>query len=381
MRLSDVSTLLTKEAVVDILSSLGVDIKPNRNFRLRDDDRNPSASIYIKSGRVRIHDFGAGFDGDLFDTLKEYFGMEYPAAKKLVMDYLGIAPNDEDISRYKKEFKPQPVEDETLSYRQIQAIWDRYKPLKMLSEEKAKEVISKLIPVEYFKTAKPEDKKAFYNAVRFDPKQDEAVVVTFTPGGEILTIRHRRYKAGERLIKWKSLKGTQANKYTQIRIKNPSDPVFIIEGTHDYTTALLLGINFIALPSKNYKQFKEEELKLLGSGKYDFVILPDLDFKSEEDEKYRRFKKELSDSLSNLIPQLEKYTKRTISVWNLKKRFSHFEEIEKVKDLTDLCEVSDLYDSTYLRVFHLLAAFIAQDQNDIEATKDIITAHPLKGDD
>lgn len=365
MRLNDIARLVTPDIARDILTSLGINIKPNRNFSLREDDKNPSASIYIKDGKVRIHDFGAGFDGDLIDALKEFFHIPYQEAKNLIASYLGLSEFNK-IHTYKKEFKP--VKEEILSYRQIKAIWDKYKPLSSLSEEKAKEVINKLIPVEYFITANKEDKKAFYNAVRYDPKQDEPVVATFTPDGQILTIRHRRYKAGDTIIKWKSLKGTKANQYTQIRIKHHNDPIFIIEGTHDYTTALLLGINFIALPSKNYKAFKDEELALL-KDKYDFVILPDLDFKNENDEKY--IKEELTNSLKILIPQLKPYTKRTITIWNLKERFSHFEGIENVKDLSDLCKVSDLYDSTYLRVFHLLASFIAEDQTDLEATLDL----------
>ena len=366
MRLSDVSSLVTPDIARDILASLGVNIKPNRNFSLREDDRNPSASMYIKNGKVRIHDFGVGFDGDLIDVLKEFFNIPYQEAKNLIASYLGLSEVN-NIDTYKKEFKP--VKRENLSYRQIKAIWDKYKSLSSLSEEKAKEVINKLIPVEYFITAKKEDKKAFYNAVRYDPRQDEPVVATFTPAGEILTIRHRRYKTYDTILKWKSLGKTEANKYAQIRIKNNA-PVFIIEGTHDYVTALLLGINFIALPSKNYKTFKDEELALL-KGRYDFIVIPDLDFENEEDEKYKKFKEELASSLKILIPQLKPYTKRTITIWNLKERFSHFKGIEKVKDLSDLCEVSDLYDSIYLKMFHLLASFIAEDQTDLEATLDL----------
>jgi len=367
MKLKEVSQLITSDIAMDILVSLGVNIKPNRNFSIREDDKNPSASMYIKNGKVRIHDFGVGFDGDLIDTLKEFFNIPYNEAKNLIASYLGLSDNKSNIEAYKKEFKP--VKEETRSYRQIENIWNKYKPLSSISEKKAKEIINKLIPFEYFETAKKEDKKAFYNAVRYDPAQDEPVVATFTPAGKVLTIRHRRYKAGERVIKWKSLKGMEANKYTQIRIKN-NDPVFIIEGTHDYVTALLLGINFIALPSKNYKTFKSEELALL-KAKYDFIVIPDLDFKNESDEKYKRFKEELANSLKTLIPQLKPYIKRIITIWNLKERFSYFKGIEKVKDLSDLCEISDLYDSTYLRVFHLLASFIANDLTDLEATLDL----------
>ena len=367
MRLNDISSLISPDIVRDILISLGVNIKSNRNFSLRNDDKNPSASMYIKNGKVRIHDFGTGFDGDFIDTLREFFNMSFTEAKNLIASYLGLGKFNK-IDTYKKEFKP--VKKEYLSYRGIETIWNRYKPLSSLNDEKAKEIINKLIPVEYFLTAGKEDKKAFLKAVRYDHKQDEPVVAAFTPTGEIFTIRHRRYKTDDTALKWKSLWRSNANKYTQIRIKN-DDPIFIIEGTHDYITALLLGINFIALPSKNYRAFKDEELALL-KGKYDFVIIPDLDFESETDEKYKKFKEDLAKSLKTLIPQLRPYTKNIITIWDLKNRFYHFKNIDSVKDLSDLCEVSDLYDSTYLRVFHLLASFIGEDLTDEEATQDLL---------
>jgi len=105
MRLSDVSQLITPDIAMDILANLGVNIKKNRNFSLREDDKNPSASMYIKNGKVRIHDFGTGFDGDLIDTLKEFFNLTYEEAKNLIASYLGLSKFD-NIDTYKKEFKP-----------------------------------------------------------------------------------------------------------------------------------------------------------------------------------------------------------------------------------------------------------------------------------
>jgi hypothetical protein len=363
MKISDISTLITPDIAVSILQSLGVNAKLKSNFRLRENDKTPSAKIYPnKNGKVRIHDFGGeGFDGDLIDILRKCFSMDYQAIKELIIPYIGLDKSYK-IDTYKKEFKTyQPVKDKTLSYRQIQEIWNKYTSLSKISKKKAIEVIEKLIPLDYVKTANMEDKKAFYRAVKYDPKQDEPVVATFTPAGEILTIRHRRYKVYDRVIKWKSLKNTEANKYCQIRITNDNDPVFIIEGTHDYITALLLGINFIALPSKHYKKFKDEELELL-KGKYDFVIIPDLDFNQEKDEKYQLFIKELKEKINIFIPQLESYIKDKIILWNLKERFYHFKGIDEVKDLSDLCEKSDLYDSVYIKTFHLLFSYIEYDK-------------------
>jgi hypothetical protein len=56
----------------------------------------------------------------------------------------------------------------------------------------------------------------------------------------------------------------------------------------------------------------------------------------------------------------------------LKKRFSHFKGIENIKDLSDLCTASDLYDSAYLKVFHLLGSFIEKDITDFQATLNLI---------
>ena len=127
----------------------------------------------------------------------------------------------------------------------------------------------------------------------------------------------------------------------------------------------MFDINFIALPSKNYRKFKDEELAILSNNKFDFVILPNLDFKNETDEKYQKFKRELDETLNCfLIPQLRPFTREIISIWNLKKRFSYLKGIEKVKDLSDLCFVSDIYDSIYFKTFHLLSSFIAEDLTD-----------------
>ena len=69
-------------------------------------------------------------------------------------------------------------------------------------------------------------------------------------------------------------------------------------------------------------------MAVLGSNKFDFVILQDLDFTNETDEKYQQFKKDLSKSLNNfLLPQLKPFTKNIISIWNIKERFSSFKGI------------------------------------------------------
>ena len=340
--IQEINELLTIETAKEILSSLGVEFR-GKMMKLRD-EKTPSASFYIKNNKVRIQDFGSGFDGDIFDTLKEHFSMNFKAAIEYINPFLGLNGNRANIiPKPKKTYK-----DEYLSSDKILKIWNSYKKLNEVSEDKAIELVNKLLPFEYYQTARKEDKKAFFNAVRYDPRQDEVVVATFTPAGEILTIRHRRYKIKDTIIKWKSLKNTKANYYSQIRITNPQDPIFIIEGTHDYVSALLLGINFIALPSKHYKAFKEEELSIFKGKNFDFVIIPDLDENTI---------KELELIYQPIFKGLEPFAK-SFSLWDLRKIFYYLKGIEKVKDLSDLTVVSDMYDSIYLTTFHLIFEFI-----------------------
>jgi hypothetical protein len=340
--IQEINELLTLEVIKEILSSLGVEFR-GKMMRLRD-EKTPSASFYIKNDKIRIHDFGSGFDGDIFDTLREYFSMDYKSSFKYISDFLGLNGKKANIiPKPKRAYK-----EEYLSSDKILKVWNSYKKLDEISEDKAIEVVNRLLPFEYYQTAKKEDKKAFFNAVKYDPRQDEVVVATFTPTGEILTIRHRRYKIKDTIIKWKSLKNTKANYYSQIRITDPQDPIFIIEGTHDYISALLLDINFIALPSKYYKTFKEEELSIFKGKKFDFVVIPDLDENTI---------KELQVIYQPIFTGLNPFA-RSFSIWNIRKRFNYFKGIEKVKDLSDLAVVSDLYDSVYLTTFHLIFEFI-----------------------
>jgi len=214
---------------------------------LREDERTPSTSIYNKNGKVKIHDFGIGFDGDIIDVLREFFGLSFKDAIDYIFQILGIEDNQTQFYLQKKEFQSVKT-DIYLTSEEIKKEWNKYIPLKKLSEKKRQEVICKLVPFKYFKTASNSNKHAFLKAVKYDKYQKEPVVATFKPNGELLTIRHRRYKLknGE-VIKWKSLKETKANGYSQIRIKHRDEPIFIIEGTHDYAVAELLDINFMIL--------------------------------------------------------------------------------------------------------------------------------------
>ena len=341
---NDLNSSLTKESVADILKNFGFDAHPKRNFRLRVDDKNPSASIFIhKDGIPMIKDFGGGgFVGDIFKTLKEYAGIPYKDSVEYVKNYLGFSDKysleKKLLRKYVKRFNIKEKEKETLTSEEIEQRWEKLYPLKTLNKEKFKECISKLILFDYFEKAKSKDKKEFLDRVRYSSFADDIAVKSLTPDNKILAYKYRRWRNKEGdIIKWMALKGSPANKYSQIRIINPSEPVFIMEGYHDYINAILFDINFIAIPYKHYKNFKNEELQLLKGQKYNFILIQDYDFDEKDKNKLKQKIKDSNKQAVNLNKVLSVFSKTgKIFVWNnIREKFKDLKDKEKIKDFSD----------------------------------------------
>jgi hypothetical protein len=342
-----VNEMLRKEDVANVLNYFGIEAKINGNFRLRDDDTVPSAGIFIhKSGIPMVKDFGGGgFVGDVFKTLKEFRGISYKDSVKFLKNYLGLSEMDKEevkrISNYVRITNVELKNKETLTEEEIEKRWLKLYPLNTLGDKKMKEAVSKLVPYEYFINATDEYKNRFLERVKYSSYADDVAVKALKPDGKMLAYKYRRWKTPEgETIKWKALKGTPANKYAQFYINNPLEPVFIVEGYHDYINAVLTGINFIAVPTKHYS-FKEDELILLKNRKFDFVLIQDYDF--DEKDKIKEMKKR-EDSLAqeNKIKSfLVPYTK-TFTTWrNIRNVFKkEVKEINKLKDFSDIISLS-----------------------------------------
>ena len=122
--IADIKSQLDRNTVITILNNQGFNIPPKGNFRLRADDKNPSASI-SKNGLL-IKDFNGSFTGDVFDFLQTFCGMDFKEAKEYVKGFLGMGamqsnplptsslnkPIKEPI---KKEFEPNLKVDEVIS--------------------------------------------------------------------------------------------------------------------------------------------------------------------------------------------------------------------------------------------------------------------------
>ncbi|MCZ6156861.1 hypothetical protein O6B72_08580 [Campylobacter ureolyticus] len=122
--IADIKQLLDRNTVITILNNQGFNIPPKGNFRLRADDKNPSASI-SKNGLL-ITDFNGSFSGDIFDCLQTYRGMDFKQAVEYVKGFLGIGTmqsnplptsslNKPIKEHIKEKFKPNLQVDEVIS--------------------------------------------------------------------------------------------------------------------------------------------------------------------------------------------------------------------------------------------------------------------------
>lgn len=123
LTIADIKSQLDRNTVITILNSQGFNIPFKGNFRLRADDKNPSASI-AKNGLIK--DFSGSFTGDIFDFLQTFCGMDFKEAKEYVKGFLGIkdipnngftalTPNNAINEPIKKEFKPNLKVDEVIN--------------------------------------------------------------------------------------------------------------------------------------------------------------------------------------------------------------------------------------------------------------------------
>ncbi|BAF70431.1 hypothetical protein [Nitratiruptor sp. SB155-2] len=231
------------------------------------------------------------------------------------------------------------IENET-PQEELQRYWNSLIHIRELDNKKLKEVIDQIMPYELAVACKEEDKKAFLNVVRYDPYHDSIAVKWMDDEGkQIRTIKHRKKRGFEG--KWIAYKGTRANANAQIRIKDPLEPVFILEGFHDYLTALLVGINFIVVPFKGYRQLTPKEMdhlrqKMHPKHKYDFVFIPDIDGIDERTHE----KKIAKEAIISLMKQLEPLA-YLIDIWDIHEKYEYTRGHEKV-DFSDIFSLAPI---------------------------------------
>ena len=116
-----------------------------------------------------------------------------------------------------------------------------------------KEELFNMSPLWLYKTANEDDLEHFHSMCRYDSKNKTAVVGCFRNNplkpDELISHKKRRFYGK----KWMTRKGTHPNGVPFTRISSDDGTVFVVEGHHDMLTAVLLGLDFIMIPTSGFK--------------------------------------------------------------------------------------------------------------------------------
>jgi len=328
VNIRDLKAIVSRDDVVGILNSVGYTVETRTfKFCLRE-ERTPSAVV---NKDCSIHDYGSGYHGDILDLLTKYNGMSLSDAIRLVSDYVGFSsnsgysytprPKQKSIQYHKQELSNETRRKLERTVRHFEADND----LCTFANDDYKKEMLAIAPLFVFMRTTRDAIKRFRNATLYDAQNKTLVIKIHDYKGNIISYKRRRLNGK----KWITAKGTHPNKQCLISITDEDKSIFVVEGHHDYLTAILLGLNVLMIPTVSYKRFNSHEIELL-EGKA-IVFLPD--WKNND----------LSgvDTMEELGRQLDEiaYSVRIFSF----PKFLKDEGVEFESDKLDLSEVVEIW--------------------------------------
>ena len=226
---------------------------------LRPSDKRSNLTLYPTTNTWA--DFGNN-SGSIIDFIMLAENIPFIEALKRIKSMAGI--EDDTYTPTPKTINPTPSQAYMLPDI-VRKIWSQQKTINFENEAHKKEMLS-IAPEWLYKEADKEDLKEFFNIVKFDNQHQTAFILLKDLNNIERSMRYRRFKKRDEydeeidVIKWCAFVGTQSNfPYTRLK-KDNKEVTLIVEGTHDYLTAILCGYNVIALPSSGYK-LNEDLLK------------------------------------------------------------------------------------------------------------------------
>lgn len=161
-----------------------------------------------------------------------------------------------DLSRYRidpsnnsKELY-SVIKEPSLS--QVEKEFNGFESINFDNPKQRKELLE-ISPEWLFENANPIDYGLFNFISRYDKNNNTFVVGVFNNSGDDLRfeiISYKKRRVGK--IKWMTRKGTHPNNMPFVRIYRDDTPIYIVEGHHDMLTAILLGLDFIMLPTAGF---------------------------------------------------------------------------------------------------------------------------------
>jgi len=143
--------------------------------------------------------------------------------------------------------------EEDICLKQLQKEFDTFEHIDYSKQRHKKELLA-MFPEWLIENANPIDRELFQFMSRYDKKHNTFVAGIFNNSGDDLRfelISSKRRRVGK--IKWMTRKGTHPNNMPFVRIYRDDTPIYVVEGHHDMLTAILLGLDFVMLPTAGFR--------------------------------------------------------------------------------------------------------------------------------
>jgi len=344
-------SILNRDNVTKILESVGYEVDGKHRFKMRE-ERTPSAVVNADG---TVHDFGSDFHGDVFKVL-ETRGMTFPDAKRFVMDQLGISSGTSIETHFvpvKRKYRVVELTDKR--YKEIVSFMDKCDKSKCqtLRDLDYRRSALSIAPFWLYREATEESTSRFKQFTTYDEMQKSIVLKIHDYDCKLISYKHRyfNYREGEKM-KWYTAPKTHPNKQCMVSLHaSDSSAIYVVEGARDFLTAVLLGLDVVAIPTVNYKQWNKHEIHFF-KGR-NVIFNPDIDA-------------ELKGvvTMEILAEQIVEVT-QSINIIDCTK-IAHFQNIICNDEKIDLSDVVNMWDEN-------IKAF-SPNQND----KEVKTIHAFK---
>lgn len=224
-----------------------------------------TSSFFIYEDTQKYHDFGTGEGGDIVDFIKAVEKLDTNEAVTFLSG--GNFSIQLKARPIPKDKNPEITESR---YREIVSDVNSFDPGTFKNQDYKTEALT-IAPAFIWKEASSISIGLFQTFTAYDSINKTLVIKICDYQGKLISYKRRRYKDQ----KWHSAYGTHPNKQCLLSIMDKTDTVYVVEGMHDYLTAVLMGLNVLAIPTVGYTKFNSTELQTL-KDRYVYFV-PDLD--------------------------------------------------------------------------------------------------------
>lgn len=204
-----------------------------------------TSSLFIYPKTNSWFDQGSQIGGSIIDWIMEADGVSPGDAIGMIksmagMDMESYVPNPAAMA------KPEPKQY-LHNHESITKIFSKF--IKLTMKDHRTEMLA-IAPDYIYKQTTKEHAADFHARIKYDPNYKTSAILV-KDGDHNSSIRHRRISEGGEVKKWKALKDAKAS-VPYVR-DNRDDLLLIVEGSHDFLTAILSGYSVIALPQTGFK--------------------------------------------------------------------------------------------------------------------------------